>query len=122
MTQLSGHSSGPAGPATAFLHVGLPKTGTSYLQSHLWDSPAQLAAVGVRMVPESRGETFTLMRAVRGQLAAEGKTNRADRAVDALRRLVAAATEPTLLLSQESLGGARPDDAGRLIECFGDRE
>ena len=72
MPQLSGHSSGPAGPGTAYLHVGLPKTGTSYLQSHLWDSPRQLAAVGVRMVPESRGETFTLMRAVRGQLAAEG--------------------------------------------------
>lgn len=122
MTQLSGHSSGPAGPATAYLHVGLPKTGTSYLQSHLWDSPAQLAAVGVRMVPESRGETFTLMRAVRGQLAAEGKTTRATRAIDSLRRLVASASDPTLLLSQESLGGARPDEAGRLIECFGDRE
>ena len=122
MTQLSGHSSGPAGPGTAYLHVGLPKTGTSYLQSHLWDSPAQLAAVGVRMVPESRGETFTLMRAVRGQLAAEGKATRATRAVDSLRRLVAAAQEPTLLLSQESLGGASPDEAGRLLECFGDRE
>lgn len=122
MTQLSGHSSGPAGPGTAFLHVGLPKTGTSYLQSHLWDSPAQLAEVGVRMVPGSRGETFTLMRAVRGQLAAEGKATRATRAVDGLRRLVAAAQEPTLLLSQESLGGASPDEAGGLIECFGDRE
>ena len=32
-------------PAKAFLHVGLPKTGTSFLQSHLWDSPSQHAAV-----------------------------------------------------------------------------
>ena len=108
--------------AVAFLHVGLPKTGTSYLQSHLWDSPAQLAEVGVRMVPESRAESFTLMRAVRGQLDAEGKGSRATRAVDGLRTLVATAQEPTLLLSQESLGGAEPDQADLLVGCFAGRE
>ena len=122
MTQLSGPSGGPAGPGKAFLHVGLPKTGTSFLQSHLWDSPAQLAAVGVRMVPEGRGETFTLMRAVRGQLQAEGKTTKATRAISSLRTLVSAASEPTLLLSQESLGGADPDEAEQLIDCFAGRE
>ena len=109
-------------PAKAFLHVGLPKTGTSFLQSHLWDSPSQLAAVGVRMVPDGRGESFMLMRAVRGQLDAEGKAGRATRAVDGLRTLVAEATEPTLLLSQESLGGAEPEEAARLIDCFEGRE
>jgi hypothetical protein len=108
--------------ARAFLHVGLPKTGTSFLQSHLWDSPTQLAAVGVRMVPEGRGESFTLMRAVRGQLDAEGKAGRAARAVDGLRRLVGRATEPTLLLSQESLGGAEPEEAEALMACFAERE
>ena len=111
-----------SGRGKAFLHVGLPKTGTSFLQSHLWDSPSQLAAVGVRMVPDGRGESFTLMRAVRGQLDAEGKAGRAGRSVDGLRSLVEAATEPTLLLSQESLGGAEPEQAGQLIGCFADRE
>lgn len=111
-----------ASEARAFLHVGLPKTGTSFLQSHLWSSPSQLAELGVRMVPESRGETFTLMRAVRGQLEAEGKRGRAKRAVAALRALVEAAPEPTLLLSQESLGGAEPDEAAALIDCFAGRE
>ncbi len=109
-------------PAKAYLHVGLPKTGTSFLQSHLWDSPTQLAAVGIRMVPDGRGETFTLMRAVRGQLEAEGKEGRATRAVEGLRTLVRRATEPTLLLSQESLGGADAGEAASLIECFADRE
>lgn len=106
----------------AFLHVGLPKTGTSFLQSHLWDSPAQLADMGVRMVPGSRGETFTLMRAVRRQLDAEGKSDRAERAVTGLRQVVAAASEPTLLLSQESLGGAEAEEASSLIGCFTGRE
>lgn len=110
------------GPGQAFLHVGLPKTGTSFLQSHLWDSPRQLAEVGVRMVPESRGESFTLMRAVRGQLDAEGRAGRAGRAVQRLQELVGSATEPTLLLSQESLGGAEPDEADALLECFAGRE
>ena len=122
MTQLSGPSGGPAGPGRAFLHVGLPKTGTSFLQSHLWDSPTQLAAVGVRMVPEDRGETFKLMRAVRGQLEAEGKEAKAARAIRSFRRLVSAASEPTLLLSQESLGGAEPAEAQQLIDCFTGRE
>ena len=106
----------------AFLHVGLPKTGTSFLQSHLWDSPTQLAEAGVRMVPGSRAESFTLMRAIRGQLDAEGKGGRATRAVDGLRALVARSTEPTLLLSQESLGGAEPDEADLLVDCFTGRE
>ena len=109
-------------PPRAYLHVGLPKTGTSFLQSHLWDSPTQLAAVGVRMVPEGRGESFTLMRAVRGQLDAEGKAGRAARAVDNLKALVRRAEEPTLLLSQESLGGAEPQEADALIRCFEGRE
>lgn len=109
-------------PAKAFLHVGLPKTGTSFLQSHLWDSPTQLATVGVRMVPEGRGGSFTLMRAVRRQLDAEGKKGRAARAMREFRELVAEAAEPTLLLSQESLGGAAPDEAASLVECFEDRE
>ena len=109
-------------PARAFLHVGLPKTGTSFLQSHLWDSPAQLAAVGVRMVPEGRGGSFTLMRAVRRQLDAEGKKGRAAKAMREFRQLVLEATEPTLLLSQESLGGAAPEEAASLVDCFADRD
>ena len=106
----------------AFLHVGLPKTGTSFLQSHLWDSPQQLAGAGVRMVPEGRSGSFTLMRAVRGQLQAEGKSEAAARAFEELGAMVAAATEPTLLLSQESLNAATPEQAAGLIRCFAGRE
>jgi hypothetical protein len=40
--------------ADVYLHIGLQKTGTSYLQRSLWDSREQLAAAGV-LVP---GETF----------------------------------------------------------------
>ena len=106
----------------AFLHVGLPKTGTSYLQSHLWDSPSQLADAGVRMVPDGRAASFTVMRAVRDQLEGEDGEERATHALDSLRAMVAEAEEPTLLLSQESLGAAKPHQAARLLECFEGRE
>lgn len=116
----------PAGTAStqgkAYLHVGLPKTGTSYLQSHLWDSPSQLAEAGVRMVPDGRAASFTLMRAVRDQLEGEEGAERAAHALESLRVTVADAEEPTLLLSQESLGAAKPEQAARLIECFAGRE
>ncbi|MGA8210678.1 MAG: hypothetical protein WB798_11050 [Nocardioidaceae bacterium] len=38
---------------TVFFHVGLPKTGTTYLQSVLWDNRAALAARGVLLPGES---------------------------------------------------------------------
>lgn len=114
--------SSTSAPGKAFLHVGLMKTGTSYLQSHLWDSPTQLAATGVRMVPDGRAESFTLVRAVRGLLQGEGHTERAREALESLRTRVSQAQEPTLLLSQELLGAAKPDQAARLLECFEGRE
>jgi hypothetical protein len=42
-----------ASAAEVYLHVGLPKTGTSYLQSLLWDSRATLREHGV-LVPGDR--------------------------------------------------------------------
>ena len=32
----------PSSPPRAFVHVGLPKTGTSYLQSLVWANLAEL--------------------------------------------------------------------------------
>jgi len=38
----------------AFLHIGLPKTGTTYLQQVLWDNKAQLAERGVLLPGATR--------------------------------------------------------------------
>jgi len=40
-------------PAEVYLHIGLPKTGTTYLQGVLWDSRERLASHGV-LVPGKR--------------------------------------------------------------------
>jgi len=36
-----------AGPRRVFLHIGLPKTGTTYLQTALWENKRTLAGLGV---------------------------------------------------------------------------
>lgn len=105
----------------AFLHIGLQKTGTSFLQSHLWDSPAELAEQGVRMVPGDRARSFHLMQALVVEDTASLGPGPA-RALDDLRREVAEADDPTLLLSQESLAAAGADRAAELREVFARRE
>lgn len=101
----------------AFCHVGLQKTGTSYLQSHLWDSPVELAAQGVRMVPGDRTRAFRLMQAL---TAGQGPDR--EQEVARLRDAVARAGEATLLLSQESLAAADAEAVARLRDCFAERE
>lgn len=49
-----GGSPGPGGPDDVYLHIGLPKTGTSHLQQVLWRSRAALASSGVLVPGQSR--------------------------------------------------------------------
>lgn len=46
----AGSTVGQPGPGDVFLHIGVPKTGTTYLQHVLWDARDRLAADGV-LVP-----------------------------------------------------------------------
>ena len=104
--------------ARAFIHVGLQKTGTSFLQSHLWDSPAALRAQGVELVPGTRGRAQAVKQAVRGRPDAA----RAAQVLESLARTVRSSEAPTLLLTQESLAGATEEEAAGLLRCFDGRE
>ena len=101
----------------AYLHVGLQKTGTSFLQSHLWDSPRELAEQGVRMVPDNRTRAFHLARALTARDPSTLGTGPA-RVLDVVRRQVETAEEPVLLVSQESLAAADADNAATLKALF----
>ncbi len=48
-----------------YLHIGLQKTGTSYLQSIMWRNQDLLRELGLDLVPPSKRETFHLMLDVR---------------------------------------------------------
>ena len=45
-------TSGRTGPRRVLLHIGLPKTGTTYLQQVVWGNRDRLQADGVRVEVE----------------------------------------------------------------------
>ena len=53
-----------------YLHVGLQKTGTSYLQAAMLGSSRSLAEQGLDLVPPTKRECFELMVVIRNRYAA----------------------------------------------------
>ena len=107
---------------TCFLHVGLPKTGTSYLQSILRQSRPALAAHGLGLVPGQRGAPFQLTLTVCEALSPDMDPPRAFSALDRFRDEVATAGWDRTLTSQELLGAAEPAQIATLLGALGDHE
>src|SRR5262245_59870854 len=101
-----------------YIHVGLPKTGTTYLQQALWESQKQLAADGVLVPGEShqvqrRAFWDLLGRRLRGVEQAK--------VPGAWQELVETARQWTgrqVLLSEEFLVNARPAHVRRIVRAF----
>lgn len=111
--------SGPAGEI--YLHVGMPKTGTTYLQSVFSDSHEELERQGLALEPLRRRETFWLSLAVREDLD-ERHPPAAFGIVDRFATQVAATTASRVLVSEEQLGAATRPQLDRLVDACGDRE
>lgn len=103
---------------TCYLHVGLPKTGTSFLQSILRQSRPALAARGLGLVPDQRGAPFQLMLAVCDALSPDMDPPRAFTALARFREEVATAGWDRTLTSQELLGAAEPGQVATLLEAL----
>jgi hypothetical protein len=104
--------------ADVYLHIGLPKTGTTYLQHVLWNSRERLAEDGV-LVPgparqSQRQAVWDLLgRRLRG-------VDQPDVA-GSWQRLVEAAsgwTGSAVVVSEEFLANARPHQARRAVRAF----
>ncbi|MBO0847365.1 MAG: hypothetical protein J2P22_18345 [Nocardioides sp.] len=105
-----------------YLHVGLQKTGTSYLQGAMLASRTALAEQGVDLVPPTKRRSYDVMLAVRGRYASDRDPD-ADRAtLRGFSQQLADAPGPRAVYSQEMLAGANPDQIARLLEACGDRE
>jgi hypothetical protein len=106
----------------AYVHIGLPKTGTSYLQQTLWSSRPALAAAGV-LVPGERHQLqrhaiWDLMgRRLRGTGGPEVAGSWA-----ALVETVQEWTGDTVLLSEEFLVHARRSDVRQIVAALGPAE
>jgi len=101
-----------------FVHIGLPKTGTSYLQSVLWRSTDALADQGVDLLMQRPQDHFHVTLDLRSLLDEAMDAPSVFTAVDRLATAAAASPSPTALLSQESLAPADAAQISRLLEAF----
>lgn len=103
-----------------YLHVGCPKTGTSFLQDTFWDSRATLAADGLHLPLRDSNDHFLVALATRGELDADRDPTEA---YDVLDRLVAELREVSaarVLLSHELLASVTADQAAKLRALLSD--
>lgn len=117
-----GASTTGGGTRQVFVHVGLAKTGTSYLQHLLYASAATLAEQGLDLVPDTRAGVFQLMLRVRGRYNPAFDPPSVVGALDALPGALRAAPGSRALLTQESLARGRPDEVTALLEALGSRQ
>jgi len=108
--------------APLFIHIGLQKTGTSYLQSIFWQNRDALRDQGLDMVPPSKRQTFWLQLRVRERYNPELDPPGVGQALERLPKQLAEATSPRALISEESLAPAKLAQIRGLVEACGDRE
>lgn len=112
----------PTSARRLYVHVGLQKTGTSYLQGVMRHNAARLATQGLDLVPASLRDAFELMLLVRNRYDEQRDPATVGDALERFGAELARASGERALLSQESLAAARPVQIRRLLEACGERE
>lgn len=112
----------PSDSSTIFLHVGLPKTGTTFLQDLLREHAAALAAEGLHYPLEHAHEHFYAALDARGKLTFGGGERTA--AEGAWGRLVETASQLTgrVLISHEIFATADAEHAAAAVESLAPHE
>jgi hypothetical protein len=106
-----------------FLHIGLHKTGTTYLQNTLRVNAAELQAEGVHYPADGARPVQVLAVADFMGRRPQGATdNRITGAWQGVVDTVSSSDAPTALLSDEHLSLASPKQARRAVRAFPDRE
>lgn len=118
----------PAAPSVGptrtrvYLHIGLPKTGTSYLQSVCAASEQALEDQGLALLPRSGTTAFRVMLDLRDELRPELDPAEHFGALDLLAADVRAEALPRSLVSQELLSLASAEQVGRLVTALAGSE
>ncbi len=105
-----------------FFHVGAPKTGTTYLQNVLFQNRDLLAANGVLYPYQDPGQSFRSMQDFRGQGWAGGSAKQFAGEWEAVAARARAWDGPTVILSNELLGGSNPDRIDRGLHTVAPAE
>jgi hypothetical protein len=97
-----------------FVHIGLPKTATTYLQTILWNNREVLEEQGLRLPGAGRHEHLWSSRIVRDDPAFE-KANEHRRGAWERVRAGVADWPGTALISHEFFAAASPEQAARMV-------
>jgi len=122
-TEKLGAMTGPASTRTVWLHIGLHKTGSTYLQSVMRANRDHLAAQGVHLPVSSRGEYLGLP--AWDLMGRRPKDSRDDRVIgqwDALATDLRQSPLPVGFYSSEHLSLATVRQARRAVQSFPDAE
>lgn len=101
--------------ARVFLHIGLPKTATTYLQTILWANREALEQQQVRLPGLARHDHLWASRVIRADPAFEKFSEHRRAAWDRLRADVAE-WPGTALISHEFFAAASLEQASRMVE------
>jgi hypothetical protein len=100
-----------------FVHIGLPKTATSYLQTIIWSNRDALRARGVVVPGAERRDHLWASRIVRGQTRPKGTPKRQRTAWARLRKELAG-SGGTGLISHEFFAAATAQQAVSTVEAL----
>src|SRR5688500_15385182 len=112
----------PTSARRLYIHLGLQKTGTSYLQGVMLHNAERLATRGLDVVPSSRRDAFELMLVIRNRYDEQRDPTTVRDALERFTAELSRATGDRALLSQESLAAARPAQIRRLLDASRERE
>ena len=102
-----------------FLHIGLPKTGTSYLQSILWSHRDELRAAGVLVPGRERRDHLWASLVIRDDPNVARRNPRAPEAWDVLRRELRG-WDRDALISHEFFCSASAEQARAMVAALSD--
>ena len=105
-----------------YLHIGLQKTGTTYLQAAMLRGRESLAEQGLDLVPPTKRECFELMVVVRNRYEARRDPASDRNIIERFTEQLERAPGSRAVYSQESLAAAGPAQVERLLAACGDRE
>jgi hypothetical protein len=100
--------------AKVFLHIGLPKTGTTYLQTVMWADRERMRAQGVLLPGRERRDHLWSTRIIREDPNLPTYDERVRESWGVLRQEIAA-WPGTALISHEFFAGAAPEQAARMV-------
>lgn len=101
-----------------FLHVGSPKTGTTFLQQLLWSQRDEAARQGLLLPLEGFFDHYLATLAVRDIAPQPADADRAHRVWQRMVRAVSA-WDGDALISHELFAGATAEQAQRAVASFG---